>query len=130
MLFSIPFCQDFCLSDRRFYRRNLHTDHRLGQLLGLLRGEIQILDDGDQRYQGKIRPEQYHGSVYDVIPARTGFLKKPGEWQEEEIEANGRRINQLLDAMGPALLQEYRARHPAKTGPAARLGRKNNQPKS
>src|SRR5690349_4966068 len=30
--------------------------------------EIQILDDGDAKYKGQIRPEQYHGSVYDAIP--------------------------------------------------------------
>ena len=41
--------------------------------------EIQILDDGDQVYQGKIRPEQYHGSVYDAIPARTGYKKPVGQ---------------------------------------------------
>src|SRR5512142_317974 len=31
---------------------------------------------------------------------------------------NGRRIEQLLYQMGPALLQEYRAKNPAQTGPA------------
>ena len=33
--------------------------------------EIQILDDGHERYKGKIKSEQHHGSIYDVIPART-----------------------------------------------------------
>ena len=33
--------------------------------------EIQILDDGHALYKGKIRSEQHHGSIYDVIPART-----------------------------------------------------------
>ena len=37
--------------------------------------------------------------------------------------ANGRRIEQLLYKMGPALLQEYRARNPAQTGPAVALKR-------
>jgi hypothetical protein len=60
--------------------------------------EIQILDQSGPRYGPmKLRPEQYHGAVYDVIPARTGFLKKPGEWQEEEITANGRRITVKLN---------------------------------
>src|SRR3954463_6888796 len=36
---------------------------------------------------------------------------------------NGRRLEQLLYAMGPALLQEYRAKNPAPTGPAARATR-------
>lgn len=59
--------------------------------------EIQILDDSDPRYKGVIRPEQYHGSVYQVIPARTGFRKPVGEWNEEEIVADGRRIRVTLN---------------------------------
>jgi hypothetical protein len=61
--------------------------------------EIQILDDGDAMYKGVIRPEQYHGSVYDVIPARTGFKKPVGEWNEEEIRANGKRITVTLNGV-------------------------------
>jgi hypothetical protein len=61
--------------------------------------EIQILDDGDDVYKGKIRPEQYHGSVYDMIPARTGFRNPVGEWNEEEIVANGRRIKVTLNGV-------------------------------
>ena len=33
----------------------------------------------------------------------------------------GRRIEQLLYHMGPALLQEYRDQHPAQTGPAVKV---------
>jgi hypothetical protein len=61
--------------------------------------EIQILDDGDPVYQGKIHPEQYHGSVYDTIPARTGYRKPVGEWNEEEIVADGRRIKVTLNGV-------------------------------
>lgn len=43
---------------------------------------------------------------------------------------NGRRIEQLLYATGPALLREYRTQNPAQTGPAARLKRKKNRLKS
>jgi hypothetical protein len=43
---------------------------------------------------------------------------------------NGRRIEQLLYEMGPALLAEYRAQNPAQTGPAAQANRKKSQPKS
>ena len=59
--------------------------------------EIQILDDGHEMYRGKIKPEQHHGSVYDMIPARTGFLKPAGEWNTEEIMADGRRIRVTLN---------------------------------
>ncbi|MGH9632371.1 MAG: 3-keto-disaccharide hydrolase [Bryobacteraceae bacterium] len=62
--------------------------------------EIQILDQSGPKYGPmKLRPEQYHGSIYDVIPARTGFLRKPGEWNQQEIEANGRRISVRLNGV-------------------------------
>ena len=60
--------------------------------------EIQILDQTGPKYGPmKLHPEQYHGSIYDVWPARTGFLKKPGEWNEQEIRADGRRITIRLN---------------------------------
>jgi len=59
--------------------------------------EIQILDDGAPRYQGKLKPAQYHGSIYDVIPARQGFKKPTGEWNHEEITAKGRSIKVVLN---------------------------------
>jgi hypothetical protein len=46
---------------------------------------------------------------------------------------NGRRIEQLLFEMGPAMVGEYRTQNPAKTGPAARARRsraKKTRPKS
>jgi hypothetical protein len=61
--------------------------------------EIQILDDGHEKYKGKIKSEQHHGSVYDVIPARRGFLKPAGEWNEEEIMVQGRRIRVTLNGV-------------------------------
>ncbi len=61
--------------------------------------EIQILDDGDNMYKGKIRSEQFHGSVYDVIPARTGYRNPVGEWNQEEITANGRQITVRLNGV-------------------------------
>jgi hypothetical protein len=61
--------------------------------------EIQILDDVHERYKGKIKSEQHHGSIYDVIPARTGFLKPAGEWNEEEIMAQGSRIRVTLNGV-------------------------------
>lgn len=59
--------------------------------------EIQILDNEGSEFKGKLRPAQYHGSVYDVIPAKQGFLKATGEWNREEIMANGRQIQVTLN---------------------------------
>ncbi len=59
--------------------------------------EIQILDHDHERYKGRLKPTQYHGSVYDVFPAKTGYLKPAGEWNSEEIVADGRRIKVTLN---------------------------------
>jgi hypothetical protein len=60
--------------------------------------EIQILDVGHEKWKA-VRPEQQPGSIYDVIPARTGFQRKQGEWNEQEITANGRRITVKLNGV-------------------------------
>ena len=62
--------------------------------------EIQILDDvaADRGKWGKaLRPAQYHGSVYDLVPAKRGALKAPGEWNEEEITAQERHIRVVVN---------------------------------
>ena len=51
------------------------------------------------------------------------YVPKPMVAVLQRALDNGRQIEQLLYEMGPALLEEYRARHPAQTGPAARLKR-------
>lgn len=61
--------------------------------------EIQILDEvaADRGKWGKLRPAQYHGSIYDVVAAKKGALKPVGEWNEQEISAIGRRIKVVLN---------------------------------
>ena len=61
--------------------------------------EIQILEDvaADKGKWGKLRPAQYHGSVYDVVPAKRHALKPPGQWNEEEITADGRHIKVVVN---------------------------------
>jgi len=58
--------------------------------------EIQILDDTAKQY-ANLKPYQYHGSIYGVVPARRGFLKPVGEWNTEEIIANGSQITVKLN---------------------------------
>ena len=59
--------------------------------------EIQVLDDNGPQYKDKLRPAQYHGSIYDVVPAKRGSLKPTGEWNTEEITAKGRQISVKLN---------------------------------
>ncbi|GHT41113.1 hypothetical protein AGMMS49965_10390 [Bacteroidia bacterium] len=58
--------------------------------------EIQILDCEHPVYKD-IAPYQHHGSVYGVISAEHGAMKPAGEWNEEEIYANGDHIRVTLN---------------------------------
>ncbi|HYI96428.1 MAG TPA: DUF1080 domain-containing protein [Bryobacteraceae bacterium] len=59
--------------------------------------EIQILDHDHEKYKGWLKPFQRHGSVYDMIPAKADALKPVGEWNTEEISADGSRIRVTLN---------------------------------
>jgi 3-keto-disaccharide hydrolase len=61
--------------------------------------ELQILDEKAALAGkwGKLREAQYHGSVYDVIPAKRGAMKPAGEWNEEQVVARGRQITVTLN---------------------------------
>ena len=79
--------------------------------------EIQILDHNGARYQGEteiagkkrkiswLKPWQYHGSIYGVYPAKTGYLKKPGEWNQETIVAIEDHIMVILN--GAVIVDAY-----------------------
>ena len=80
--------------------------------------EIQVLDDSGSAYT-KLLPGQYHGSIYRVVAAKRGFQKPVGEWNSEEITANGRQITVKLngttivdanldDVKDEAMLTEHR----------------------
>ena len=59
--------------------------------------EIQVLDDYGPAYKDKLQSWQYHGSIYNVVPAKRGSLKPTGEWNSEEISAKGRQIKVTLN---------------------------------
>ena len=65
--------------------------------------EIQILDDGHPKYKD-LQPYQVHGSIYGVAPAKRGFLKPAGQWNCEEIVADGSCIKVTLN--GTVILDE------------------------
>jgi hypothetical protein len=58
--------------------------------------ELQILDNEAPIYKD-LAPYQYHGSVYGIIPAKRGFLKPVGEWNYQEVVANGNHIKVTLN---------------------------------
>ncbi|QDU63662.1 hypothetical protein Pan216_45430 [Planctomycetes bacterium Pan216] len=79
--------------------------------------EIQVLDNYAKRY-ANIRPAQFCGSIYDVVPAKQGALKKAGEWNTMQIRADGPHITVTLndevivdanvdDVTDPAVLKKH-----------------------
>ncbi|MDR2389602.1 MAG: DUF1080 domain-containing protein [Tannerellaceae bacterium] len=58
--------------------------------------ELQILDNEHPVYRD-LKSYQYHGSVYGIIPAKRGFLKPTGEWNSQEVIADGDHIKITLN---------------------------------
>ena len=63
--------------------------------------EIQMLDNSAEKYRN-LRPYQYHGSIYGVVPAKRNaekndYLKPLGEWNYQEITAVGSEIKVVLN---------------------------------
>ncbi len=59
--------------------------------------ELQILDDGHEKYRG-IEPWQSHGSIYGVVAAERGKCLKPaGEWNTEEVTVQGTRVKVVVN---------------------------------
>ena len=60
--------------------------------------ELQILDNSAPRW-AKLKPYQFHGSLYGVAPAKRGHLKPVGQWNSQEVICKGRRITVILNGV-------------------------------
>jgi len=60
--------------------------------------ELQILDN-DAPVYSQLAKYQYHGSVYGIIAAERGHLKPVGEWNYQEVIANGDNIKVILNGV-------------------------------
>lgn len=79
--------------------------------------EIQVLDCEHPIYKD-ITPLQHHGSVYGIIPSNPNHLhaiKPAGEWNEEEIYANGDNIRVTVNGV---VILEGNIREATKNGTA------------
>ena len=63
--------------------------------------EIQVLDEESEKYKkgAGLKPTQMTGSVYDVFAAKSGHVKRNGEWNRNEIEAKGRKVKVTLNGV-------------------------------
>ncbi|MEN6606584.1 MAG: DUF1080 domain-containing protein, partial [Bryobacteraceae bacterium] len=58
--------------------------------------EIQIIDNDHPTWK-HLRPEQLDGSIYDVVPAKGGHNRGPGQWNDLEITADKRQVTVRLN---------------------------------
>ncbi|MCK5467136.1 MAG: DUF1080 domain-containing protein, partial [Cyclobacteriaceae bacterium] len=56
----------------------------------------QILDNTADIYKD-LKAYQYHGSAYGIIPAKRGYLKPVGEWNEQEVILKGSHVKVILN---------------------------------
>lgn len=75
------------------------------------RYEIQILDNHAPKY-AKLKPHQYHGSIYGKVPAKRGFLKKAGEWNSQTVTVNGNQVTIVLN--GETIVNTDLSKYPEK----------------
>ncbi|MDF1823798.1 MAG: DUF1080 domain-containing protein [Verrucomicrobiales bacterium] len=76
--------------------------------------ELQILDHRGERYHKKttdgkslpiLKPWQVHGSIYGVMPAKTGYLKPLAEWNEQTVICIEDHVKVILN--GAVILDAY-----------------------
>ena len=58
--------------------------------------EIQTLDNTAEKYKN-LKPYQFHGSVYGLVPAKRGFLRPLGEWNYQDITFRGQHVTVTLN---------------------------------
>ena len=75
------------------------------------RYEIQILDNHAPKYS-KLKPSQYHGSIYGKAAAKRGFLKKAGEWNKQTVSVIGDHVKIVLN--GEVILDTDLSKYPEK----------------
>lgn len=88
--------------------------------------EVQVLDDTHAKY-AELKPWQYHGSVYGVVPSHRGYLRPVGEWNFEEVTVKGTRYTVVLNGTtivdaDVATLSSNLEQHPGKDSREGHFG--------
>ena len=58
--------------------------------------ELQVLDNTHPGY-ANLKPHQFHGSIYGMVPALRGYLRPPGQWNYQKVTVTGHRITVELN---------------------------------
>jgi len=64
--------------------------------------EIQIIDGEHEKYRGKLKDFQHHGSLYHLKPALRGYTKPAGEWNFQRVMVKGPKVT--VDLNGTRIL--------------------------
>lgn len=79
------------------YNVSEEMSQEYGSKYSALGFEYQLLDDGDDSYKGVLKPSQFTGSLYDLIPARNVSLKPAGEFNSSRIKVDGNHVEHWLN---------------------------------
>jgi len=80
------------------YNVSEEISQKYGSKYSALGFEYQLLDDGDPMYSN-LKPSQFSGSLYDLIPAKNIVLKPVGEFNSSRILVNGNHVEHWLNGI-------------------------------
>ena len=85
--------------------------------------EIQVLDSTAEKYKD-LKDYQFHGSLYTMAPAKQGFLKPVGEWNQQRVTVVGPALKVELngETILTANFDELSKKHPQHEGVKRRSG--------
>lgn len=85
--------------------------------------ELQILDSTHPKYKD-LKDYQFHGGLYTMAPARQGFLKPVGEWNQQRVTVMGPAVKVELNGeiILRANLDEMNKKYPDHQGAKRRAG--------
>ncbi|WP_339710341.1 DUF1080 domain-containing protein [uncultured Kriegella sp.] len=72
--------------------------------------EYQLLDDADTLYAGKLKPTQYTGSLYDMVPPKNAKTNPVGTFNSSRILINGNHAEHWLNGI-KVLEYEFGSKH-------------------
>jgi len=81
------------------YNVSEEMSKQYGSRYSALGFEYQLLDDYDVRYKDKLKPSQFSGSLYDLIPAINVHLKSVGEFNNSRIVVNDTHCEHWLNGV-------------------------------
>jgi len=79
------------------YNVSEEMSQEYGSAYSALGFEYQLIDDGDESYKGVLKPAQFSGSLYDLIPPENVSLKPVGEFNFSRIIVNGNHVEHWLN---------------------------------